>query len=105
MIMIVMVIGTLQYAISLESEKEIPIHVISFVCRSRASIFRKKSNVRVDQSATPLVENDVRVLRDKAERSSSWSNDPAVREKIKLMTVDEAAAIMLYTQGHAHPVC
>jgi len=64
---------------------------------SRASIFRKKST-RVDKSATPLVENDVRVLRDKAERSSSWSNDPAVREKIKLMTVDEAAAIMLYTQ-------
>ena len=48
----------------------------------------------------PLVENDVRILRDKAERSSNWSNDPDVREKIKIMTVDEAAAIMLYTQVH-----
>ena len=93
-------IGTLQYAVSLESEKVIPIHVLSFVCRSRASIFRKKST-RVDKSATPLVENDVRVLRDKAERSSNWSNDPDVRERIQIMTVDEAAAIMLYTQGHA----
>ena len=52
----------------------------------------------------PLVENDVRVLRDKAERSSNWSNDPDVREMIKIMTVHEAAAIMLYTQGYVHPV-
>ena len=41
---------------------------------------------------------DVATLRAKAENCLKWSKDPA-RKDIANMTVDEAAAIMLYTQG------
>ena len=58
---------------------------------------RRKSGRKTEPD--PLNDNEIRILRDKAERSSSWSNDPD-RTQIEHMTVDEAAAIMLYTQGN-----
>jgi len=64
--------------------------------KSTRKSFRKKRSIRILHAA-PLVENDIRILRDKAERSHNWSLDPD-RTQIKNMTVDEAAAIMLYTQ-------
>ena len=63
----------------------------------RRHFSRRASSRKTDPE--PLSPNDVRILRDKAERSSNWSNDPD-RTQIEHMTVDEAAAIMLYTQGN-----
>jgi len=63
----------------------------------RRTSFRKSKSGRQIKQAEPLLESDVRILRDKATRSSDWSADPS-RKSITDMTVDEAAAIMLYTQ-------
>ena len=61
--------------------------------------FSRARSARKKQAPEPLNDNDIRVLRDKAERSSNWFHDPD-RTQIEHMTVDEAAAIMLYTQGN-----
>ena len=48
--------------------------------------------------AEALTEEQVDALRDRAERCHKWSKDPD-RKRVANMSDDEAAAIMLYTQG------
>ena len=61
---------------------------------------------RVAETVPEMVEKDVKILRVKTKASTAWFEDEE-RGKIEGTSNDEAAAIMLYTQGNrngAHSV-
>lgn len=53
----------------------------------------------VAETVPNMSEKDVKVLRVKTNASTAWSEDEERGNKIDGMSNDEAAAIMLYTQG------